>query len=123
MAQFSQSFWTAHGVVHGQVSKLRNRYTAAVVEQVATEARSAGSVAVMVFAERVSHLTLAVVQQKALKACSTGTGGIMSSAMIRNNHAYIVGVEYPSFRALLAHLVIPVPKGTANITNFLNGSL
>ena len=77
----------------------------------------------MVFAEGVSHLTLALVQQKSLKACSTGTGGIMSSAMVRNNHAYIVGIEHPSLRALLAHLVIPVPKGTANITNFLNGSL
>ena len=123
MAQLSQSFWTAHGVVHGQVSKLRNRHAAAVVEQVATVTSSAGSIAIMVFAERVSHLTLAVVQQKALKACGTGTRGIMSSAMIRNNHAYIVGVEHPSLRALLAYLVIPVPKGTSNITNLFNGSL
>ena len=36
VAQLSQSFWAAHGVVHGQDSKLRDRYTAAVVEQVDT---------------------------------------------------------------------------------------
>ena len=115
MAKLSKLLRAAHGIVKSEVGKFRNRHTVTMVQQITSIALSASSIVVVLFAERITHLTLAIVQKVAIVARCASSSVIPRFAIIRNRNADSVSIGDPSVRALEADLVIPIPSGTTHI--------
>ena len=62
-----------------------------------------------------------VDQIVSLVAGDASTVSVVGVALVRNRHADSVVVEDPVIRALDTNLLVPVPGGTADIRNFLDG--
>ena len=114
--EFSQLFRAALSIVKQDIGQLVDRDAVALVQDVLRIAGSAGSVFVAGLAKRVSRHTDASVEFVARVAASAGTIVSVVVAVVVHGNADLVGIEEPSVRTLQAHLVVPVPGSTAEVS-------
>jgi hypothetical protein len=106
----------AGGVVEQDIGQLVDGHAGSVVEYILRIASSAASISIEGLAERVDGITNSIVDGIALVAWSTGSVLIVGVAVIINGHTGLVSIEEPSLGAGKAHLVLPVPAGTTDIS-------